>query len=79
MNSHFGPEHRAFDPIVPGRFGAAGETVAIRMVVEPVYPDSKWMAQATPHDIHVLWTPVGDDSKLEATCREVCLDPAWAK
>lgn len=65
--------------IVPHRFGITEQTVAIRMVIEPVYPGSKWMEQATSHDIHVLWTPDADDSKLDATCRAVRLNLARPK
>ena len=45
-------------------FGDEEETVRLRFVVEPVYPDSEWIEKPTAHDIHVLWQPRAEDSSL---------------
>ncbi len=45
-------------------FGDEEETVRLRFVVEPVYPDSEWIDRPTAHDIHVLWQPRDEGSAL---------------
>lgn len=51
-------------------FGDAPRAATLRFIVEPIYPSREdYMKKGTSNDVHILWTPADEESRVEGTCR----------